>query len=165
MFFGRNARRRLNWCCGGGLEARRTDLSLSATKVVFPPVARTGHLWFPSGACRSSSFSLIAGDHCRSSGSCSLRGLGDTGSAIAARMPGFVVENLAVRCAWRRSGHFRLHLPNLLSSAHLRCSKTASLRAMAVTSRSWPLVRINRVPNDIVCDLAMVFITKALAVA
>ena len=105
---------------------------------------------------------------------------------------GLVVESLALRRAWWRSRHFRLHprtssgeddpvqidvgrsdhaMPSTFSgrnsepSAHMRWSRTASLRATATTARRRPLVRIKRMPQDLICDPVMVRISKALAAA
>jgi len=54
---------------------------------------------------------------------------------------------------------------NSVPSAHIRCSKTASLRATATTARRRPLVRISRMPQDFNCDPAIVRIRSALAAA
>ena len=52
-----------------------------------------------------------------------------------------------------------------MPSIHMRCSKTASLRATATTALRRPLVRINRIPQDLICEPAIVRMSRALAAA
>lgn len=52
---------------------------------------------------------------------------------------------------------------NSVFSIHIRCSRTASLRATATTARRRPFVRINRMPHDFNCDAAIVRINIAFA--
>ena len=47
----------------------------------------------------------------------------------------------------------------------MRWSRTASLRATATTARRLPFVRIRRIPQDLICDPAIVRISSALAAA
>lgn len=126
-------------------------------------------------------------------GHASLRSLFDAAWGIAARMCriGCGEPRLGTRFSMR-SRHFRLDprtssgeddparfwclaldhaMPstfcerNSVPSAHMRWSRTASLRATVTTARRRPLVRINRIPHDLICDPAMVRISKALAAA
>ena len=67
---------------------------------------------------------------------------------------------------WASLNHLMPSTPskrNSVLSIHIRCSRTASLRATATTARRRPFVRINRMPHDFSCDAAIVRISIAFA--
>ncbi len=141
----------------------------------------------------SSSFSFAIGIFVAHPGHASLRSLFDATWGIAARMcPIGSGEPCLETCFKWRSSHFRLHprtssgeddpvqigvgrldhaMPSTFSgrnsvpSVDMRWSRTASFRATATTARRRPLVRIKRMPHDLICDPAIVRISNAFAAA
>ncbi len=126
-------------------------------------------------------------------GHASLRSLGDALWAPLHACVGLAVESLALRrasrCAAANFGFIHEPRPvrttpsgfgvglsdhampstfsgrNSVPSAHMRCSRTASLRATATTARRRPLVRIKRIPHVLICDPAIVRMSSAFAAA
>jgi len=94
-------------------------------------------------------------------------------SSCAADIFGFIHEPRPVRddpvqiYVWC-SGHAKpstVSERNSVPSAHMRWSRTANLRATATMARRRPFVRINRMPQDLICDPAIVRMSNAFAAA